>query len=69
MSNASIGDLVWVPDQTNGVGDDSVVAIQGPILGLIKELQPLKILVNVEGEQTELSVSHTDVYDIGDLYD
>lgn len=69
MSNASIGDLVWVPDQTNGVTDDSVVAIRGPILGLIKETQPLKILVNVKGEQTELSVSHADVYDIGDLYD
>ena len=69
MSSTNIGDLVWVPDQTSGIRADSVVAIRGPILGLITETEPLKILVNVEGEQTELSVSHTDVYDIGDLYD
>ena len=69
MSNTSIGDLVWVPDQTSGLRDDSVVAIPGPILGLIKETHPLRILVNVEGEQTELAVAPTDIYDIGDLYD
>tara|TARA_R110000824_G_scaffold401131_1_gene610802 strand:- start:686 stop:895 length:210 start_codon:yes stop_codon:yes gene_type:complete len=69
MSRAHVGDLVWVPDQTCGWGTDTVIAIRGPSLGLIKETQPLIILVNVEGAQTELAVLQTDIYDIGDLYD
>ena len=69
MNRANVGDLVWIPDQTCGWGADSVIAIRGPSLGLIKEIQPLRILVNVEGAQTELAVLQTDIYDIGDLYD
>tara|TARA_R110002020_G_scaffold474671_2_gene706695 strand:- start:227 stop:436 length:210 start_codon:yes stop_codon:yes gene_type:complete len=69
MSRGKVGDLVWVPDQTAGVANDSAVSISGPLLGLVKDIHPLTILVNVHGLQTAVAVVDRDIYDIGDLYD
>ena len=68
MNRISVGDLVWVPDKTCGWSADKTVEIRGPTLGLIKDVAPFRILVNIDGAQQELSVLRKHVYDMGDLY-
>jgi len=75
LAAGTVGDLVWVPDQTCGwkamtsTSPSHVVTINGPSVALIKEIKPLTILVNIEGTQESLTVHPKDIYDIGDLYD
>ena len=68
MSEMCVGDLVWVPDKTCGWSPERTIEISGPTLGLIKDVAPLRILVNINGTQEELSVLRKHVYDMGDLY-
>ena len=68
MNKMSVGDLVWVPDKTCGWSHEKTVEISGPTLGLIKGISPLRILVNINGTQEELSVLKRHVYDMGELY-
>tara|TARA_R110000824_G_scaffold11622_14_gene51000 strand:+ start:20030 stop:20239 length:210 start_codon:yes stop_codon:yes gene_type:complete len=68
MIKMCVGDLVWVPDKTCAWSHEKTIQISGPTLGLVKDVAPLRILVNVDGSQEELSVLKQHIYDMGDLY-
>jgi hypothetical protein len=75
MIDASIGDLVWVPDRTRGRNDKlsfgkCVVYVNGPLIGLVmaQDTNEMKVNLNMDGVSRDISFMKRDIYALGDLY-